>query len=327
MAEELAPDITPEAELPREAGRQLVVYKGEITREYLRSQWNVIKTTLCAGASDAEVGFLIAIAETLNLNPFLKEVVWAEHLKTIMVTEAGLLKMARRDPAYRGLNADVVFENDEFEFGWDDGKPFCRHVHNHKDPGKILGAWAKLTMAGFEHPIFNYTSWDRISKKGPAWANWEDDMMRKMPIVRVLRMAGIMPALPVEGVKDETMEVVEVATEERHEVARDERVTARQETEAHKTQIVANCERMERQLSDARFDGWDVKPRRLASRTKYAKTTSLADATVAALTVYANHLSDKLAKMAEVQQAAVVEGRTPEDTVYTNKETADAQPE
>lgn len=285
--------------VPTETKHAAVEYKGEITRAWLRSQWSALKNALCQGAEDGEVQMLVAVAESLNLNPFSKEVMYVKAFRAVVLGWTGVVKLAKRDPSYAGMHADVVCANDVFERGFADGQPYIKHIPNDKDRGVMVGAYCRVWVKSFPHPIDVYVATDNVRQQGEGWKNFPHDMMRKSAVVRALRLSGLSPQIPVEGATDDEIAVYEVEAEERRDEGRRELRSTMGVGDApdEKAAIIAAIEDAENVLSEARYDGWDVKPRRLSSRKKRLRTTTLPDATLLALQEYHGHLQDKITQM------------------------------
>lgn len=128
---------------------------------------------LTVAADDPALIPFLAMSAELGLNPFTGEIWLIEtkardgsggKLKRPAVGRDGLLKHARRDPAYGGYHAQVVCAGDEFEVAYtgaaDDPQVHHRQakaagVADQNWRGAILGAWCKVLIKG-RAPTFYY---------------------------------------------------------------------------------------------------------------------------------------------------------------------------
>ena len=87
-----------------------------ITPKWNEMQIETIKKTVAVGASDEELQMFLSLAGTYDLNPFLKEI-WCIKMggRAIITTSRdGYLRIANRDPHFRGLVSDAVYSSDKF---------------------------------------------------------------------------------------------------------------------------------------------------------------------------------------------------------------------
>jgi phage recombination protein Bet len=178
----------------------------EVRERWELDQVRTIRNTVAQDLSPAEFQMGLAIAAHYDLDPLLKEIWFAKSQPRdgkpgrvmIMVGRDGLLRNARRDPAYRGFAADVVRENDEFEVEhvfdgerWTVAK--MRHKYGKpKDRGEIVGAWAVVTQDG-KLPTYFFAPWTeyvpRDLNKAPTWKTQPSVMIQKCALSLCLRLA------------------------------------------------------------------------------------------------------------------------------------------
>ena len=102
-------------------------------------QIETIKKTVAVGASNEELQMFLSLAGTYNLNPFLKEI-WCIKMggRAIITTSRdGYLRIANRDPHFRGLVSDAVYSSDKFA----KTKDGVDHSYSSGDRGQIIGAY------------------------------------------------------------------------------------------------------------------------------------------------------------------------------------------
>lgn len=67
-----------------------------------------LKATVAKGATDAQLAQFIEVCRATGLNPFLKEIWCIAATNTIMTSRDGYLKIANNDPAFDGIESEVV---------------------------------------------------------------------------------------------------------------------------------------------------------------------------------------------------------------------------
>lgn len=82
-------------------------------------QKNLLKQTICKGATDAELNMFLEICKATQLNPFKKEIWFIKNVRTgdvqIMTGINGFLSIANNNPLFDGMEVSVEEK---------DGKPF-----------------------------------------------------------------------------------------------------------------------------------------------------------------------------------------------------------
>ena len=134
---------------------------------YTDNQIMAIKNTVAKGATDSEFEMLMYLADRYQLDPILKEIFYSPNLQTIMTSRDGYLKVAHRDPKFKGIQSMAVCENDDFDF--DSVNCIISHKFGKGDRGKVIGAWAMVKKEGFD-PIVAYAPYDEHVQQGSkAW--------------------------------------------------------------------------------------------------------------------------------------------------------------
>jgi len=178
-------------------------------------QVDLIRRTVAPGASDDEAALFLRVAQSLDLNPFLKEV-WCvkqldadgvpktnrkgeEYPAQIMVGRDGLLTIAERSGVFDGLVSGVVKTGDEFEFGLE--KP--THVFG-ATRGKIVGAYAYAYRSDRRYPYRMFAEWAEhglpMTRQGGKpdgalinpWSPWSKTpslMIKKVAEANALKLA------------------------------------------------------------------------------------------------------------------------------------------
>lgn len=133
---------------------------------YSTKQLQAIKDTVAKGASDSEFEMLMYLANRYQLDPILKEIFYSSQMKTIMTSRDGYLKIAHRDPAFKGMQSMAVCENDDFEL--DVVNCSVKHKFGKGDRGKVIGAWAIVYKEGMK-PQLAWAATPEYKNNNPAW--------------------------------------------------------------------------------------------------------------------------------------------------------------
>lgn len=112
---------------------------------------------------------------------------------TLIVSYKGLVELARRTGEISDIHADVVCENDSFEYSYGtDGKLVHRPALEKR--GKVVRAYAfvKLRDGGTSYDVMNVDEIDKIRKiskaaNSPAWTNHWDEMAKKTVFRRLAK--------------------------------------------------------------------------------------------------------------------------------------------
>lgn len=187
----------------------------------------LIKSTVAKGATDAEQMMFLELAARYDLDPFAKEI-WCAKTPgkngsagsvMIIVARDGLLKIANRDPLFRGLVGDVVRANDQFikEQGADGEVRVTHNVQGTPEKrGAIVGAWAVVHRTGklptyFYAPIEEYRPKSEAKRNYSPWGAQESAMILKCAEAMALRKAFSISGVVGEGEEYRALQTPSVA--------------------------------------------------------------------------------------------------------------------
>jgi phage recombination protein Bet len=167
----------------------LATTPGLAISQFSRDQIDLIKWTVAKGATDNELKLLLELAAKYDLDPFAKEI-WCIKLREndaalIMTSRDGYLKVAQRNPDYRGLAAAVVRKGDHFKFN-----PALGTVDHEFGPerGAIIGAWAMVHHRTLM-PVTVYVDFAEYKGATPIWTKFPSAMIQKVAEAFVLKRA------------------------------------------------------------------------------------------------------------------------------------------
>lgn len=122
---------------------------------------------------------------------------------TLQVGYRGMIKLVKADPDVVDIDADIIYENDEYRIERGTN-PSLMHVPCiSSDPGKPLLAYAVVTYRNGHTRFARCTAEEiemaRAGSNSPAWKKWWGEMAKKTAIKRLCK------SLPMSGTADEVM--------------------------------------------------------------------------------------------------------------------------
>ena len=169
------------------------------TTKWDAKQVDIIKKTVAVGASDEELNMFLSLAATYNLNPFLKEIWCIKMGGRVVITTSrdGYLRIANRDPHFRGLVSDAVYSGDKFT----KTKDGVEHSYS-ANRGQIIGAYALVYRDDRDYPIYFFAPFRDYNKKGSTWEQYPHAMIIKvaesMALKRAFAISGLSSQEEVE---------------------------------------------------------------------------------------------------------------------------------
>lgn len=142
---------------------------------------------------------------------------------TFMVGYRGIIKMARRSRGVAAIWSNVVYEGDEFDVDLGSANRIVHRPRLGARGQNIVAAYAiaRMTNGQDEIELMDREDLDAVRKagqNGPAWKDWEDQMMRKSPLRRLGKRlplnADYYVALALENAEspDEQKRIIDIET-------------------------------------------------------------------------------------------------------------------
>lgn len=160
---------------------------------YTPEQVHIIKNTVAKETTDTELAYFLTVANSVNLNPFLKQI-WClkDHRNNLLVFAGrdGFLASAQRHSEYGGIRSSEVCENDVFTLDIANNK--IKHEITNTDRGRILSAYAIAFRKNGE-PTIEYVEMKEYNKSNPkfknAWSTNPSEMIKKVAESHALKKA------------------------------------------------------------------------------------------------------------------------------------------
>jgi phage recombination protein Bet len=153
-----------------------------------------VKRHICPKASDQEVVVFLKMAQSLNLNPWAREVYLIKYSldepASYVIAEESYLKAAEQCSEYTGHEAGIIVKDAAGNITYPEGTLFIE-----SDKVELVGGWARVYRKDRKHPFFiavNFKECAKHTRKGELNRFWDDmpaTMIRKVALSRALREA------------------------------------------------------------------------------------------------------------------------------------------
>ena len=172
-----------------------------VTTEQKQERWtpaqiDAIKKLIAPNATPAELTAYLSLAAKYDLDPFAREI-WFVNMRgrnTIITGRDGYLKIANRNPHYRGMQSDAVYTGDKF-FKDERG---VHHAYNVANRGQIIGAYAEVYRDDRINPAFCFAPMSNYSRNNDIWRQYSHAMIMKVAEVMALKRAFSISGLVTE---------------------------------------------------------------------------------------------------------------------------------
>ncbi len=144
--------------------------------EMERAKQEYLRQVVAPNASDMDFAMLAFRSKELDLNPLNGEIFCIKYSAKkdpkapaqIVVSQAGLIKLAHRTGKFNGLEADVIRDDD----------------------GRIIAAYASVYVKNCEHPFTAKVYMSEYDPRRPGiWTEKPGTMLKKVAISQAIRLA------------------------------------------------------------------------------------------------------------------------------------------
>lgn len=153
-----------------------------------------VKRHICPKATDQEVVVFLKMAQSLNLNPWAREVYLIKYAEgepaSYVIAEESYLKAAEQCSEYDGHEAGIVVKDAAGGTTQLTGTLFVE-----SDKAELVGGWARVYRKDRKHPFYiavNFKECAKYTREGKLnryWGSMPATMIRKVALARALREA------------------------------------------------------------------------------------------------------------------------------------------
>ena len=152
-----------------------------------------VKRHICPKATDQEVVVFLRMAQSLNLNPWAREIYlikWGEEAASYVIAEESYLKAAEQCSEYNGHEAGIIIKDGAGNLKYETGTLFIGG-----EKVELVGGWAKVYRKDRGYPFYiavNFKECAKLTRKGELnkfWDSMPATMIRKVALSRALREA------------------------------------------------------------------------------------------------------------------------------------------
>ncbi len=155
---------------------------------------------IAPGAPRHEALMFLMTCKAMRINPLLKEafLIPAKDKWVTVVAKSGYLKAAQHHESYNGHEAGIVaqpYDKSKVRQGQPPpytGPPVDLEGSLLPDGYLLVGGWAKIWRKGIDRPITSRVSMIEYDRKHGTWLTIPCTMIRKVPLVHVIREAFAM---------------------------------------------------------------------------------------------------------------------------------------
>ena len=155
--------------------------------EFSNSQIATLRNTVAKGANQDELYMFLHLCKTYGLDPFAKEIWFIKYKDqtSIITSRDGYLKIANRNPHFKGLDSDVVYSGDKF-IKTKDG---VQHAYSTTNRGNPVGAYALVFRDDRDIPVYAFAPFSDYVQQSNTWRKYPHAMILKVAEAMALKRA------------------------------------------------------------------------------------------------------------------------------------------
>lgn len=154
-------------------------------------QLATLQSTIAKGTTPDQFALFVQTCQASGLNPFLNHIHCIVYNSdkygpqmSIQIAVEGIQYLARRTEGYKGIETQLVHENDDIKFGRDDHGNLTVKTHEFGFPrGKVVGGYSIARRDRFPDVtvVMESSEVDHLQKGRNAamWRDWFNDMFKK----------------------------------------------------------------------------------------------------------------------------------------------------
>jgi recombination protein RecT len=166
-----------------------------VVGNFTQAELDTLKATIARGTTNEQFALFVQTCVNSGLNPFLNHIHCIVYngkegpTMSIQIAVEGILYLARRTEGYKGIDCQLVHENDEFKFN----AKTKEITHEIGFPrGKVVGGYAIAKREGFDDVIVimevNEVEHMLKGRNAHMWKEWFNDMFKKHLMKRAAKL-------------------------------------------------------------------------------------------------------------------------------------------
>ena len=171
------------------------IYNEKFVGNFTRKELDTLRATIARGTNDEEFGLFVQTCVNTGLNPFLNHIHCMVYdgrngrQLSIQISSEGVLYLARKTKGFKGVDAQMVHENDDFRIDLSKKKVVKHEIGFPR--GRIIGGYCIARHEDFEDKILlmDVAEVEHMKKGRNAnmWNTWFADMFKKHMLKRVCK--------------------------------------------------------------------------------------------------------------------------------------------
>ncbi|MEH7114542.1 RecT family recombinase [Neobacillus niacini] len=171
------------------------IYNDKLVGNFTRKELDTLRSTIAKGTNNEEFGLFVQTCVNTGLNPFLNHIHCMVYegrngrQLSIQISSEGVLYLARKAKGFKGVDAQMVHENDDFQIDLASRK-IVKHIVGFPR-GRIIGGYCIARHEDFEDKILlmDVQEVEHMKKGRNAnmWNTWFADMFKKHMLKRVCK--------------------------------------------------------------------------------------------------------------------------------------------
>lgn len=166
-----------------------------LVSSFSQTELDTLKQTIARGTTNEQFALFVQTCANSGLNPFLNHIHCIVYngkegpTMSLQIAVEGILYLARKTDGYKGIDCQLIHENDQFKF---DAK--TKEVdHQIGFPrGKVIGGYAIAKRDGFEDLVVLMETVEvehmLKGRNGHMWKDWFNDMFKKHIMKRAAKL-------------------------------------------------------------------------------------------------------------------------------------------
>lgn len=166
-----------------------------VVGNFTQAELDTLKATIARGTTNEQFALFVQTCANSGLNPFLNHIHCIVYngkegpTMSLQIAVEGILYLARRTEGYKGIDCQLVHENDEFRFN----AKTKEITHEIGFPrGKVVGGYAIAKREGFDDVIVimevNEVEHMLKGRNAHMWKEWFNDMFKKHIVKRAAKL-------------------------------------------------------------------------------------------------------------------------------------------